>query len=318
MKWTVLALLMGITVFSAACGPGTRGDDDNFGNGDGGNNGSNGSNGSNGGDGCSDASKLIYVVDNNNTMSQFDPTTKMFHDLGTLSCPGTGGDPNDPFNPDYQPFSMGVDRNANAYVLFVDQNGVDATPKLFKVDTTNNLACTTTAFTPGNLAEFGMGFSTDTAGGDTDKLFIAGGTSSVTLEKATLYTLDTSSGTVSSGIGQKMAGSPELTGNANAELWGFFPTDSTNHVKAHMDQINKADATSTPIDLSTTLPSGDPMAWAFAFYGGEYWVFLETSNDSATKVYEYSPTGALMSTTNTNTREIVGAGVSTCAPVVIE
>ena len=40
--------------------------------------------------------------------------------------------------------------------------------------------------------------------------------------------------------------------------------------------------------------------------------------DSNTSVYEVSPTGTLMTTTPAPGRKIVGAGVSTCAPVVIE
>src|SRR5664279_3841245 len=134
MKRTVLPLLLGITVL-VACGPNSRGDD--FGNGDGGN-GSGGSGGS-GNDGCSDASKLVYVVDENKQLSQFDPVAKTFHDLGTLNCPAATG---------LQPFSMGVDRNANAYVLYADQSGGGAASKVFKVDTnTAGLPCTATTFT---------------------------------------------------------------------------------------------------------------------------------------------------------------------------
>src|SRR6185312_9253584 len=145
MKWTVLVLALMV----AACGPSTRNDDDNFG-GDGGHGGS-GSNGSGGSgdDGCSAASKLVYVVDQNNTLSQYDPTTKMFHDLGTLSCNAPSG---------YQPFSMGVDRNATAYVLFTKQSstGTIQGTALYKVDTTSaTLTCTKTTFTaPSNLTEF--------------------------------------------------------------------------------------------------------------------------------------------------------------------
>src|SRR3954471_21466912 len=136
-----------VLICVAACGPGTRGDDDDFG-GDGGNHGSNGS-GSNGGGGCSDASKLIYVVDINNQLSQYDPTTKAFHDLGALTCEASA-----------TPFSMGVDRHANAYVLYSDG-------KLFQVNTqASGLPCTPTNWhSTSSLMLFGMGFSTTTAGG---------------------------------------------------------------------------------------------------------------------------------------------------------
>lgn len=317
MKWTVPSLLMGIAVFSAACGPGARNDDDQFGNGDGGNNGSNGSNGSNGGDGCSAASKLIYVVQTGTSqtqfkLAQFDPTTKTFNDLGTLSCPGSNG---------YAPFSMAVDRNAQAYVLYADTTS-QTNSKIYKVDTTQSgLPCTATSFSASadsdEMVLFGMGYSTDTAGGDTDQLYIAGGTAVATGNtKENLKTLDTNAFTYS-GTG-KVTGSPELTGNANAELWGFFPDSASPRI----EQIDKMSGSGSPVTLDASL-KGDPAAWAFGFYGGNYWVFLEKTDafgdrEGQSTVYEVTPTGSLVSKTVATGREIVGAGVSTCAPVVIE
>src|SRR5258706_13630178 len=123
MKWSVLPLLLSIV----ACGPAT-----NRGNGDDGNGGGHDGVGS-GSDGCSDSAKLVYVVDENNKLSQFDPTTKTFHDLGTLTCQASFGG---------TPFSMGVDRTATAFVLY-------STGEVFKVDTSSpSLTCTKTSYTP--------------------------------------------------------------------------------------------------------------------------------------------------------------------------
>src|SRR5258706_14660821 len=149
-------LLASVLLF--ACGPASnRGDDGSGGNGmpDAAGNGS----GSGNQDGCSDAAKLIYVVDANNKLSSFDGATKTFKDLGTLSCPAASG---------AQPFSMGVDRNTIAYVLY---SGVDAvsgnvtSTEIFKVDTTQAaLPCTKTWFTgTAEFKQFGMRFSTDSA-----------------------------------------------------------------------------------------------------------------------------------------------------------
>ena len=310
MKRSVLPLLLlGITVVAAGCGSSGRPDD--FAGSDGGNgSGSNTGSGS-GDDGCSAASKLIYTVDQANKLYQFDPTTKSFMDLGTLNCPGTGmvG-----FTSDYEPFSMGVDRNANAYILYVDQLG-GADSKIFKVDTTTSgLPCTATSFSASSsLEEFGMGFSTTTAGGDTDQLFIAGGTDVSTTSPSDLHTIDVTSMAVSSKLGT-VTGSPELTGNANAELWGFFPDPTTPRI----EQINKTNGASiTPANLPATM-KGMPMAWAFAFYGGDYYVFLMKDSETSTTVYEVTPAGALVGSTAAPGKVIVGAGVSTCAPVVIE
>jgi len=278
----------------AACGPSDRTrPGDNGGGPDGGG----GSNGSGNQDGCSDAAKIVYVVDENNTLSQFDPSTKTFHDLGTLNCPAQVL---------ATPFSMAIDRSAAAWVLY--NSG-----ELFHVDTSSaSLPCTATNWQSSNgLVNFGMGFSTDQAGGSTDTLFIAGGGMTMT-SSSTLAKLDTTNFSAST-VGT-VTGWPELTGNSNAELWGFFP-DATS---PRVEKINKTSG--APV---TTYPlasiAGDPMAWAFAFWGGDYWVFLQRSTDSATTVYQVDGTnGTIKGTTPTNTRVIVGAGVSTCAPVVIQ
>ncbi len=287
MKWCVISL-----VFAVACGPGSRqgiGDDDGV---DASNLGSN--NGSN--DDCSAAAKLVYVVDESNELSQFDPSTKMFHDLGTLSCPAMAG---------AMPFSMGVDRSANAWVLYDSF-------ELFSVDTTT-LHCTKTAWSsPLGLQEFGMGFSTDTMGGSTDTLFIAGGTNVDPTADSKLATLNT--GSMSATAVGTVHGSPELTGNSNGELWGFFPDASQPKV----EKINKTSGAAITTFNETTL-AGMPMAWAFAFYGGDYWIFLMKDLEFSTTVYQIDgTTGAVKGMTDTQTRTIVGAGVSTCAPVVIE
>ncbi len=312
MKRT-LAVVLGIAAL-AACGPSSR--DDNFSGNDGGNGsgGGGGGGGGSGDDGCSASAKLIYVVDSNNTLSQFDPTTKAFTDLGQLNCSAPSG---------YNPFSMGVDRNSQAYVLYVKQDqttGDVLGTKLFKVDTTSaTLTCAATSFTPGNYKEFGMGFSTTAAGGDIDQLFIAGGANVDTSATTNLTTIDVS--TFAVGSAHQITGSPELTGNANAELWGFFPDDTSPKIEKINKTTGLADTTAPLTDSGFV---GTPLAWAFAFYGGDYWIFLEKDNsggfdpETNTTVYQVSDTGVLKGKTNAPGREIVGAGVSTCAPVVIE
>jgi hypothetical protein len=272
----------------AACGPGDRDETDGDGNG-----GSGSGSGSGNTEGCSDAAKLVYVVDTSKKLSKFDPMTKTFTDLGTLSCPASG-----------EPFSMGVDRNAVAWILYT--NG-----KVYRVDTTS-LACTESAWaTQNQLFEFGMGFSSNTAGSTDDTLFIAGGSDPLFATTSKLATLDTSTFN-SSPIGT-VTGWPELTGTGNAELWGWFPDENAPRV----EQINKTSGAALKTYNLPTL-KGLPLAWAFAFWGGDFWIFLERDTDAATIVYQIDgATGAIKGMTNTSTREIVGAGVSTCAPTVI-
>jgi hypothetical protein len=160
-----------------------------------------------------------------------------------------------------------------------------------------------------------MGFSSDTAGSTDDHLFVAGG-ASVSTGNSTLATLDTT--TMNATTVGTVTGWPELTGNGNAELWGWFPdTDSPR-----VEQINKANG--APIKtFPLTQLAGEPLAWAFAFWGGDYWIFLEKTDDigfpeDGTTVYQIDgQNGSIKSSTPALSHEIVGAGVSTCAPVVI-
>jgi len=303
MKWSVFVLIL-----ATACGPGNRqspGDDDGSGGGgDGGGGGSGSANGS-GSDGCSDDAKLIYTVDMNNKLSKFDPSTKTFTMLGTLNCPaGLGA----------SPFSMAVDRTAQAYVLYDDNS-------IYKVDTTMaSLPCSKTSWTSQhNLEEFGMGYSTDTMGGTTDTLFIAGGPDLSGTGEPTTATLATVSTTFTATTTGTVNGWPELTGNSNAELWGWFPDQTAPKV----EQINKTTGAALVTYPESSL-AGTPTAWAFGYYGGDYWVFLEKDSETNSTVYEVAgPTntmhtpGSIVGSTPATGLTIVGAGVSTCAPTVI-
>lgn len=254
-----------------------------------------GGSGAGGGFGCSDAAKVVYVIDVDNTFSSFDPHTLTFTDLGQLNCPANSG---------ATPFSMSVDRNAFAYVLYNDG-------ELFKVDT-NGLGCTPTAFNGGStFHNFGMGFSTDTAGGTTDSLFIAGGAAVGATSQ--LAHLDVGSfGAAALGM---VNGWPELTGTGDAKLWGFFP--GVNAATPFVAQLDKTDAhLGTTFDASSI--AGDPHDWAFAFWGGKFWIFLRRDTDPSTVVYEMDAMNGNLSTAIGDTgRTIVGAGVSTCAPIDI-
>ncbi|MCW5804124.1 MAG: hypothetical protein KIT31_17255 [Deltaproteobacteria bacterium] len=273
-----------------ACGapprPGGGGDDD-----DGGPDANVGGNEDN----CSDAAKLIYVVDSNNTLSKFDPITKTFNDLGRLQCPASFG---------ATPFSMGIDRNATAWVLY-------SSGELFRVDTTS-LACMKSPWTAQNgLQQFGMGFSTNAAGGTEDTLFVAGGSLGPISSTSTLATIDVNSFN-SQRVGT-IQGSPELTGTGNAELWGFFP-DAGGSKVAQLDKTSGNVIKTFPLNQL----AGTPSAWAFAFHGGDFYIFLAKGSEEFTTWYQLDGmTGQIKDQRATNNRTIVGAGVSTCAPIVI-
>lgn len=284
---------LALSLLLVACGPGGREQGDDGPGGDGGN-----GDGTTGED-CSEDAKLVYVIDSNNKLSQWLPQTKTFQDLGTVNCPAEG----DILGP-ATPFSMAIDRDVNAWVLY-------SSGELFKVNTTT-LACEPTTWnTQLGLQQFGMGFSTEQAGGTSDTLFIAGG-SGPSVPSSTLARLDVSS--MQATTAGTVSGWPELTGTGSAELWGFFPNASG----ARIEKINKTSGGSAGTTYNLSSLAGEPTAWAFAFWGGDFWVFLMKDLESSTTVYQVdSATGVVKGSTPAPGRTIVGAGVSTCAPTII-
>jgi hypothetical protein len=106
---------------------------------------------------------------------------------------------------------------------------------------------------------------------------------------------------------------PEMTGTGNAELWGFMPSAT----EARVVKFDKMTGGALTTFNEPTL-AGTMTAYAFAHWGGDFWVFLRKGSETQTTVYQVNGmTGAITGTTAAPGRTIVGAGVSTCAPVVI-
>ena len=247
-------------------------------------------------DPCPPEAKLVYVVDSNDTFSSFDPKAlktggNPFKDLGQLDCPAGGA----------SPFSMSIDRKAVAWVLYNDG-------QVFTVNTTT-LACAATGYTPrSDLKLFGMGYVSNSPGSLDETLFVAGGPSVSTVSsKLARMQLVPSMQLFDLGT---VAGSPELTGTGDGNLWGFFP-DATNPRVSQIDKASGADLKTFPASSI----AGDPAAWAFAFWGGDFFIFLKRDADSSTQVHRMSSKDGTLTTPLPDTgRRIVGAGVSTCAP----
>lgn len=161
-----------------------------------------------------------------------------------------------------------------------------------------------------------MGFVSDAEGSDRETLFIAGGPESgIGSGSATLGRIDVSTWTVARV--NAVGGSPELTGTGTAQLWGFFPDASPMAVR----QIDKTSAsTLREIDVSAIDSSGFGLAsaWAFAYWGGRFYVFYQGALDDSTGIYRVTPDTNTVETVRTNIGyRIVGAGVSTCAPTIL-
>ncbi|HXU80106.1 MAG TPA: hypothetical protein VN914_01830 [Polyangia bacterium] len=257
---------------------------------------------------CSDAAKLVYVVSDENHLYTFAPNklpdvAAAFTDLGLLGC----SDPGDTVN------SMAVDRHGTAYVNY-------ASGKIFTVDT-RTLACTDTNFVPGQ-AEFSpnvsLGFSADAPGSSAETLFVSDNTGDDTqdpdgkgLARLDLTRQPPQLIPLGPFTGDVRGGRCELTGTGDGKLYGFFTTRP-----AHLAAIDKASA-ATP--AATALPEVDASTggYAFSFWGGSFW-FYTASDTATTKVTRYDPTVVPPATTVAAPMlpfTIVGAGVSTCAPL---
>ena len=251
---------------------------------------------SGGGDGCLNRAEWIYLVDSDDTLIRFEPDTLTFTNIGSLTCDPTGST---------HPFSMSVDRQARAWVLYSDGRVHRAS--------TLDASCESTGFTPNQAGfeVFGMGFAADAAGSEEETLFVAGGSElGIATGSANLGRIDT--GTLTLTDIASLPGWPELTGTGAGELWGFFPQTSPASIR----RIDKATGATPDVFDLDALGSVDPSAWAFAFWGGRYYVFLQESLSPSTDVWRLDPSDGTFTRIVENTgRRIVGAGVSTCAPV---
>jgi hypothetical protein len=248
-------------------------------------------------DDCSEGAKRIYLVTEEKILLRFWPPTLELTEIGTLNCAPTSAGAT--------PFAMSVDRNALAWVLYDDG-------EIFHVDT-NTAGCTPTAFVPGQegFDVFGMAFVADAPGGTAETLFIAGqGAGANPRMAAQLGRIDRDSLDVSTS--GSLDTFPDLTGTGAAELWGFFPF----RTPAVVQQIDKADG-SVSRTQTISIDFTDTFAWAFAFWGGDFYLFDQTATAASTAIYRLDPDSGTTETVVADTGyTIVGAGVSTCAPLI--
>jgi hypothetical protein len=252
---------------------------------------------------CTEAAKLVYVVDDTRTLHSFDPASLTFKAIGKppLNCPTLAND---------FPNSMAVQRDGTAWVNY--ESGA-----LFRVSTADG-TCTATKFVPSQhgFKNFGMAFSTDSTDGGSgaEALYVAGivtyadrrpptglGLAKIDLDTLTLTPIGDFSGS--------LAGLPaELTGTGDGRLFGFFTTDP-----ATLAEIDKTTgATSTPKPLSGVATG---TAWAFSFWGGDFWFYTASypATSDVTRL-KYATDNSLGNVLSQIGFRIDGAGVSTCAP----
>jgi hypothetical protein len=240
---------------------------------------------------CPAGTNFIFTIDSDTTLSRFNPVSNQFFDVGAISCPTVfGGTPN----------SMAIDRQGNGWLNY-------SSGELFRLITAQN-ACSPTGYQPGQggFTNFGMSFAQDTPGGPQETLYVAD-TSNGGPTK--FGTIDLMSFQLENLIDIPGGTMPELTGDDEAGLWGFFPADSP-------PKIARIDKQTGTLDEVISLPqlSGNPQAWGVAHYQGDFYVFLQRNNDPSTRIYRINRTTHAFSVVVSNTgRRIVGVGVATCA-----
>lgn len=245
-----------------------------------------GGGGSNPGDGCSDEAKLVYIIGQDNRFYSFYPPTLDVKLVGTINCPGAGF---------FRPFSMAVDRQGVAWILFEDG-------RIFHIDV-KTAACVQTTYAPNQsqYSTFGMGFVSNSVGSNDETLYVADylgkGLAKINTTTLSLSTI---------GPWDKLTGTAELTGTGDSRLYGFF-----NDLPIIIAEIDKSNGKILSQAPQPTINIGS--GWAFAFWGGDFYLF--TSPTGQSQIDRYRPADGTTTTVKTGLgTNIVGAGVSTCAP----
>lgn len=272
--------------------------------------------GNGGGNGdCADAVKnYVYVLSAERGLYRFAPDKKVFSKVGDLRCTD---------DPSSIPNSMAIDRAGNAWVNYVTRNpdGSVRSGSIYKASIADASCDASTMFAlPDAWARIGMGFSTDAADSTKETLYVAS-TAGSTHE---LGRLDIASQSITP-LGPFVPANPfgslsaELTGTGDARLYGMFIqiAQVANRPSPVVGQIDKSSAsTESPMDMSGVEA---PNAWAFSFWGGHFYLYTSPwyVSTRTSNVTDYDPmSGNINSEYMTNVGfNIVGAGVSTCAPV---
>jgi hypothetical protein len=256
--------------------------------------------------GCDGGATLIYVVTQTFDLMSFDPSTLTFNTIGRIQCPATG-------DPDLaMPFSMAVDQTGIAYVVYQDG-------ELFRVSTAN-ASCRATGFVPDQqrFVKFGMGYSRDSTGAS-ETLYVASDEDLGSGLPPRLGWIDTTNFHLNMIAPFSPAVSmAELTGTGSGGLYAFYSLSDAGSLSPPT-AIGQVDPnTADVIGQSNFSNLGLGCGWAFAFWGGDFYIFTTPSPQNCPApsiVTRFRPSDGSLKQVASAPGEIVGAGVSTCAPV---
>ena len=197
---------------------------------------------------------------------------------------------------------MAVSRSGEAFVGY--ERGA-----LYRVSTLD-ASCRDTAFDVGQLQgnRYGMGFAADPTTGE-ETLFIAETFGNLDRNSRGLEIIDTRTfELIFVGAFDPPLLRAELTGTGDGRLFGF----AMDAVGSRLVTIDKDTAR---VENQRTLGiGGNDYSFAFAFWGGDFYLFT-SQDDTRSTVTRYSPSDDSLETLGQVDEDIVGAGVSTCAPL---
>lgn len=237
------------------------------------------------------AGRYVYVVTAHDELYRFHPPSLSFKLVSRLSCPARSY---------ASPYSMAVARDGTAYVVFNDGN-------LFRVDTETG-QCDATGYATGQagFTSFGMGYMQDSGA---EQLFI----SASSYLGGTGYQLGTIGFSplkaTPVGVYDRISARSELTGTGDGRLFGAF--EGQPYVVAEIDPRSARILSQQPLEAVSYPPNSSN--FAFAFWGGSFWLFAGPG--STTDVFRYDPDAGTTKKVSRQPFAVVGAGVSTCAPL---
>lgn len=243
--------------------------------------------------------ELIYVIDHESNLMRFDPRKlpgDPFELVGRLACSS--------FNPN----SMAVDRNGVAWVNFSDG-------KLFRVSVVDAHCSAEGTVPSGAPPVFGMGFVSDDPRAGAEYLMATDRHRHATWPK--LARIDVTAqpprwediGDMT--FAEPQDENPELTGTGDGKLFAYVSHPGRGYVQ----EISRT--TGKPTGPRWKLPgtAANANAWAFAHYAGVFYVFV-TFDDNSSVYAVHRKTGKVELVADKLPTRIVGAGVSTCAPLL--
>lgn len=258
--------------------------------------------------GCENVDDGIYVLGEAGQLWFYDPPTNAFSVRGSHGCDAGLS----------APFSMSVSRRGEAWMDFIGfipgPSGVSGTLHRAPVSAPGD--CANSGYMPApGFGMVGMAFASEGEQDNCDQLYmVTGDDGSGTGALARL-----GPGTLSAEVvGALDIGLAELSGTGDGRLFAFAAPSSGGTASLHqLDKESAAVIETVPLTgLSLT------QAFAFGFWGGDFYFFTESSAGNVSAVtrldYDGSDGGGLVPLAGLAPIRIVGAGVSTCASLTPE